>query len=280
MMPARRLSSIARWGACFVLVLGAHAGAAVVLLAHWHAPPDAVASGPAVLVDLVPAPAAPTAVSTQVPPGPLQSQAQAQPTPEKKVEKTDITPAPETSVEKTETKPTPEKPIKETVEPKPAPVRERIETLAMLPPPRPHIEPKARKRRAAKPRQQRASLAHAPSAAERRARQAAALAPGASRHNSDAIPNWKSRLLARLERYKRYPAEAQQRGEQGVAQLAFSVDSAGGVHNVRIVRSSGSALLDHATLELVRRAQPLPPPPAELGGARVSIAVPIRYNIR
>jgi protein TonB len=280
MIPARHLSSIMRWGACFLLVLGAHAAAAVVLLAHWRAPADAVASAPAVLVDLAPAPAAPAAASTQLPPGPMQPQAQAQAAPEKKIEKADIAPAPETSNEKTESKPTPETPIKETTEPEPAPVHEQVETLAMLPPPRPHIEPKARKRRAAKARQQRASLAHAPSAAERRARRTSAPAPGASRPNSDAIPNWKSRLLARLERYKRYPAEAQQRGEQGVAQLAFSVDPAGGVHNAHIARSSGSALLDHATLELVQRAQPLPPPPAALGRARVSIVVPIRYNIR
>ena len=104
--------------------------------------------------------------------------------------------------------------------------------------------------------------------------------PGASSHHSDAVPNWKSQLVARLERYKEYPSQAQSRGEQGVAQLSFSVDRGGGVHHARIVRSSGSSLLDEATLALVERAVPLPPPPSEIAGAQIAVTVPIRYNIR
>ena len=47
-----------------------------------------------------------------------------------------------------------------------------------------------------------------------------------------------------------------------MAQLAFSVDRSGGVHHARIVRSSGSSLLDESDARLVERAAPLPPPPA------------------
>ena len=105
--------------------------------------------------------------------------------------------------------------------------------------------------------------------------------PGASSRNPDAVPNWKSQLVARLERYKRYPSEAQSRGEQGVAQLAFSVDRSGGVHNARIVRSSGSSVLDRRNAGAGRSArQPLPPPPPEISGAQIPIVVPIRYNVR
>ena len=84
--------------------------------------------------------------------------------------------------------------------------------------------------------------------------------------------------MARLERYKRYPDAA--RGDHGVAQLAFSVDRSGAVHGARIVRSSGSALLDRAAVELVERAAPMPPPPPEIAGAQIAIVVPIRYNSR
>jgi protein TonB len=94
------------------------------------------------------------------------------------------------------------------------------------------------------------------------------------------VPNWKSQVAARLERFKRYPSEAQARGEQGVAHLAFSVDRGGGVHHARIVRSSGSGALDQATLSLIERATPMPPPPPEIAGAQIAISVPIRYSIR
>ena len=142
-------------------------------------------------------------------------------------------------------------------------------------PPKPVEKPKEKK-----PKQKHASIASAPSTAEQRAEHAAAPARGAASHNPDALPNWKSALVARLERYKRYPPDAQSRGESGVARLAFSVDRSGGVHNARIVRSSGSSLLDHETLSLADRAAPLPPPPPDVVGAQIPIEVPIRYNAR
>ena len=92
-----------------------------------------------------------------------------------------------------------------------------------------------------KPEREKAREAHASRRrpAEHRAPVAAAPVAGAS-GNSNALPNWKSLLVATLERNKRYPSEARSRGEQGIAQLAFSVDRNGGVHNAHIVRSSGS----------------------------------------
>ena len=138
----------------------------------------------------------------------------------------------------------------------------------------PKLEPPKEK----KPKQKHASLASAPTRADQQVDRPAAPMPGLSSRNSDALPNWKTQLVAKLERSKRYPSEA--RGDQGIAQLAFSVDRQGGVHNARIVRSSGSSVLDHETLALVQRAQPLPPPPPEVSGAQIPIVVPIRYNAR
>jgi protein TonB len=240
-----------RWGACFVLALGIHAAGAAALLAHWHEDSDLVANAPVIMIELAAVPVAPNIKPTEAPPGPEQTEAQPQPEEVKPVEK----------------------PIEKKVE---LPVEPQAEPqLAVMPPLKP-IEKRVEK----KHRQKQASLSSAPSPAERKAERAAAPTPGASSRNPDAVPNWKSQLVARLERYKRYPSEAQSRGEQGVAQLAFSVDRSGGVHHARIVRSSGSSLLDEATLALVERAAPLPAPPPEISGAQIAISVPIRYNMR
>jgi periplasmic protein TonB len=233
-----------RWGGCFVLVLCFHAAGAAALLAHWDGKPDPVAEAPAVVLELAPLPVAPQTKPTQLPPGPKQSEVNPQPAPKKTVKKIEIQPQPAKDAE-----------------------------LSVTPPQPPE------KQRQKKPQQQ-ASLASAPSTAERKAERAAAAAPGAVSHNPNALPNWKSALIAQLERYKRYPAEAQTRGEEGVAQLAFDVDRDGRVHHARILHSSGYDLLDRATLSLIERAQPLPPPPPELRGAQIAIVVPIRYNIR
>lgn len=270
-LPRRRWPDYARWGLCFALAFTFHAGAAMALLAHWHDDDDLVANAPVIMIDMAPEPVAPTTTPTELPPAPVESQAQPEPQPEpvqeKPVEKTEIEPDPE---------PVPVQPV-EKLDLKPEPVQQA--ELSVLPPPKPVEKPKEKEVK--KPqRTKQASLASAPSAAERRAERAAAPMPGASSNNPNAVPNWKSRLVAQLERNKRYPSEAQSRGDHGVVQLAFSIDRSGGVHHARIMRSSGSSLLDEATLSLVARAAPLPPPPPEVPGAQIAIVVPIRYNIR
>jgi protein TonB len=256
----RRWPEALRWTACFVLVLGAHATAAAALIGHWRAEDAPVASGPAILVTLALLPAAPTAPPAEVAPGPQQTQAAPASEPEKPAVTNDVTPPPEQQPKKIETVTAPPLPVLRDV---------------VLPPPKPAEKPEAHK-----PRHRQARLTSAPTRTERKAARAMAPAPDAQTGDPRALPNWKSALLARLERYKRYPAEAQARGEHGVAQLAFSVDRHGGVHHARILRSSGSSLLDRATLGLLARAQPLPPPPREMHGSQIAIVVPIRYNIR
>jgi protein TonB len=242
---SRRVEA-ARWGAALALALCLHAAGAVALLVRWSENAEAIASAPLITIELAALPVAPQTQPTELPPGPQQAEAKPQSEPQEPVEKTEIKAAPAKDGE-----------------------------LAVTPPPKPVAKPAEKK-----PERKQASVASAPSTAERKADRAAAPAPGASARNPYALPNWKSQLVARLERYKRYPPEARSRGEHGVAELAFSVDRGGGVHHAQILRSSGSALLDQATLSLVERAAPLPPPPAEVAGAQIAIVVPIRYDIR
>jgi periplasmic protein TonB len=242
-----RTGTIVRWGACFTLVLGFHAAGAAALLAHWHTDTDAVANAPAITIELAPLPVAPEIKPTELPPGPQQAEVEPQPEPD------------------------PVKPV-ETIELPPQPQPEVF--LAVTPPPKTLEKPKEKK-----PKQMHASLASAPASAERKAQRAAAPAPGAAARDANAAPNWKSLLVATLERNKRYPAEAEARGEHGTAELAFTVDRRGGVHRARIVRSSGSGALDRETLAMLQRAAPLPPPPPEVAGTEIPVMVPIRYNL-
>jgi len=251
-----------RWGACMALAIGLHAGGAAALLTQWQDEPELVAGGPVILLDLSPVAAAPEITPTEMPPDTVQS---AESEPETK-------PEPEKPVEKVETPPEPEKPVEKVELPPEPPAPEP--QLAMLPPPRPVIEPPKED----KPKQKKRSVARAAATADQRAERATAPAPGAAARDSNAVPTWKSQLVAQLERHKRYPSEA--RGDQGVAQLAFSIDRGGGVHNARIVRSSGSSALDAATLQLISRAAPLPAPPPEVPGTQIAIVVPIRYHAR
>lgn len=95
--------------------------------------------------------------------------------------------------------------------------------------------------------------------------------------SSETPARWLSRLGAHLERRKRYPAKARARREQGTVYVRFSIDPGGNVLSVSLARSSGFALLDDAVLSLVRRASPMPPPPA---GAKRTLVVPVRFSTR
>ena len=60
-------------------------------------------------------------------------------------------------------------------------------------------------------------------------------------------------------------------------QVAFSIDQKGTLISVALAASSGSASLDDAAIDLIRRAQPFPAPPARLGASVLSFVVPVRY---
>ena len=241
----RRSPEALRWATCLLLALCLHAAGAAALLV-WTNSSELVANAPVIMIELAPVPVTPDLTPTELPPGPQQAEVQPETEPPKPIEKVDIK----------------------------ADLAKEAE-LAAMPPVTPVEKPKEKKQK-----QKHASLASAPSATEQRAERAAAPTPGAASRNPDALPNWKSALVARLERYKRYPPEAHSRGEYGVAQLAFSVDRSGGVHHPHITRSSGSSLLDRETVALAERASPMPPPPPEVAGAQIPIVVPIRYNTR
>jgi periplasmic protein TonB len=94
------------------------------------------------------------------------------------------------------------------------------------------------------------------------------------------LATWQGRLAAHIERFKRYPADARSRGEQGLARVAFTIDHQGHLLESRIVQSSGSPSLDQETLDMLARAQPMPAPPSGTPDRELSLVVPVRFNIR
>jgi protein TonB len=70
------------------------------------------------------------------------------------------------------------------------------------------------------------------------------------------------------------------RREQGVVLLRFRMTPAGQVVSFKLERSSGHALLDQETLDLIQRAQPLPALPNDMPQQPIELVVPLRYELR
>jgi len=95
---------------------------------------------------------------------------------------------------------------------------------------------------------------------------------------SPAIASWARSLVAHLDRFKRYPAQA--RGAHGVVTLAFRIDRQGNIVSSGIVKGSGSAVLDAEALVMIKRAAPFPPPPPGTKDDQLSFTLPIRFAAR
>lgn len=244
-----------RWGVSLLVVLAVTGGVVGAVLRLPAAkvpvsePPPA-----AIAIDLAPEPVSTPAPVSDVPPGPQQTLSSPDPAPEDPPKvSAPPSPAPNPPVPV----PKPEKLHKVVKKSKPAPVLKKPVPDKTQP----------------------ADQTTAPPAAEAPpALNQAAPAPGASSsHASQSPTTWQGALLARLERYKRYPAEAMADHQEGVPMLHFAMDRHGHVLSARIQRGSGHTLLDQEALALVRRAEPLPSPPDSVAGDPVVLTVPIEF---
>lgn len=122
---------------------------------------------------------------------------------------------------------------------------------------------------------QRAERAAAAAAAQASAAAAAAgRAAAAAASAAASSASWRASLMAHLNRYKRFPPGA----SPGSVSVSFTIDRSGGVRSASLARSSGNSALDAEAVAMVRRASPVPPPPAGVGGSSMAIAVPIRFS--
>jgi protein TonB len=92
---------------------------------------------------------------------------------------------------------------------------------------------------------------------------------------TSALATWKGELVAHINRFKRFPANA---ASSGTASVAFAINRAGAVLSVRLISSSGDHALDEEAVALLYRASPTPPPPAQMGGGVIFLTVPIRFD--
>ncbi|MBI5444335.1 MAG: energy transducer TonB [Deltaproteobacteria bacterium] len=82
-----------------------------------------------------------------------------------------------------------------------------------------------------------------------------------------------------IEQRKQYPLFARKAGHQGVCLIRFVLTRSGTLESVTVAKSSGRTTLDEAACSAVRRVGRFPPVPDILSGDRITLEVPIAFQL-
>ncbi len=96
----------------------------------------------------------------------------------------------------------------------------------------------------------------------------------------EAMFRYQDMVKQRIEEARRYPSWTKRQGIEGVACLTFIVVSHGLSQDIKIIRSSGSRILDEEAAATIKRANPFPPIPQELNQDFVSMEVSIVFILQ
>ncbi|CAI3958155.1 Periplasmic protein TonB [Commensalibacter communis] len=124
------------------------------------------------------------------------------------------------------------------------------------------------------------SASNAPSSSASNSPASSSTSSASSHQKSSMSPaTWQGNVLAKLERLKRYPTDAQNDKQEGTATIKITINRQGHVLASKLAKSSGYSLLDKEAVALAYRADPLPSVPESIKGNSVTITVPVEFNL-
>lgn len=91
---------------------------------------------------------------------------------------------------------------------------------------------------------------------------------------------WMRAVSERVRQFYYYPPAALAVRRTGLVMVHFEVRRDGQIEKLAISKSSGDAGLDKAALDIVQKAEPLPPIPDRMHADRVEGELPINFGVR
>ena len=95
-----------------------------------------------------------------------------------------------------------------------------------------------------------------------------------------SIQQFRQNILIATRRYKRYPAQAMEKGWQGRVVIHLVIGSNGLTQSFTIKSSSGFQMLDDTALDMVKKGRPLVQVPVALRGQQFEVDVPVVFDLR
>jgi periplasmic protein TonB len=112
------------------------------------------------------------------------------------------------------------------------------------------------------------------------AQQAAGEPPASNAGDAGLVEQYRLALIDAAKRYKRYPAQAMERGWQGKVEIHLVIGADGLIKSATIRTSSSYQILDDQALDMVRKGKPLAQIPAALRGREFSVDVPVIFQLQ
>jgi protein TonB len=103
-------------------------------------------------------------------------------------------------------------------------------------------------------------------------------APISLNSRDPAYVNYFTKIKQSIEVQWEYPEMALRYGLQGRLALEFTIGASGQLEHLRVVRSSGSELLDQEAVRAIRAAAPFPPIPTWIKPVPLSISAAMEYH--
>jgi protein TonB len=100
--------------------------------------------------------------------------------------------------------------------------------------------------------------------------------------NPDAgnLDQYRLALIGVARKYKRYPAQAMEKGWTGKVEVRLVIGSNGMIQSALVKTSSGYEILDNQALDMVKKAKPLTPIPAALRGKEFIVDIPVIFDLQ
>jgi periplasmic protein TonB len=89
---------------------------------------------------------------------------------------------------------------------------------------------------------------------------------------------WQKELAVHLDKFKRYPADRSRQSAEIL--IRFVLDRTGRVVSVEVAKSSGDTAFDDAALAMMRRADPVPAPPALVADEGLRFTMPVIFHVK
>jgi len=95
-----------------------------------------------------------------------------------------------------------------------------------------------------------------------------------------AMLRYQDMVKQKIESCRRYPNWAKKQGFEGVSYLTFTVLSSGMIQDVKIIHSSGFAILDNEAVSTIKRANPFLPIPKDTNASFIQMEVSLVFSLQ